>query len=487
MKAVELADRQRAFVGLLSCPLVTPWSNETLYLLVHRHFHTLRTWCARVDYRLMHVEQSYRLRRLPLSQTLFNTVTGANPSLGVTIPPQAETPTRGQLLLRLYAAACLDGQNRSSVTLQDLSNEVRNSAAARNGWPYNPESRWHRKMFIDAVAWLVTSGVLEERTSSEMLLNWENTGEGIGGGYLVHHDALMLLLDTEDITLALGRESGSGSSGSSGSFGAPLHEAPSEVAPAGASDLSGIHEETTANADKARNVATDTKDFLAEPVANLVDTPQNITAKTTVAPSSPATAPDALDFAETRDTRGVRLLRMLLEQQAIDIATLPEADREYLTGPQRSRLIAQAEEMTGGAVEVHSDLVVLSLHADLGVPESVLLQFPQSTTLDWVALAFIGILAANHGSTVIPREAVATHGKALYDQVRGQLTKKLKESPGVLTSQVGTRLEELGLVRRDKASWQLTGLAARYRDAQLVAEATHESGAGNETEALTLW
>ena len=55
MKVVELADRQRAFVGLLACPLVTPWSNEALYLLVHRHFHALQTWCQRVDYRLIHL------------------------------------------------------------------------------------------------------------------------------------------------------------------------------------------------------------------------------------------------------------------------------------------------------------------------------------------------------------------------------------------------------------------------------------------------
>ena len=72
MKVVELADRQRAFVGLLACPLVTPWSNEALYLLVHRHFHALQTWCQRVDYRLIHVEQSYRLRRLPLTLSLIH-------------------------------------------------------------------------------------------------------------------------------------------------------------------------------------------------------------------------------------------------------------------------------------------------------------------------------------------------------------------------------------------------------------------------------
>lgn len=453
MKVVELADRQRAFVGLLACPLVTPWSNETLYLLVHRHFHALQTWCQRVDYRLMHVEQSYRLRRMPLAPTPPAPPTApdtppANPALGVTIPPQPETPTRGQLLLRLYTAACLDGQNRSSVTLQDLSNEVRNSAAARHGWHYNPESRLQRKMFIDAVEWLVAFGVLEERTSSEMLLNWENTGEGIGGGYLVHHDALMLLLDTEDITLALG--SGSGSPGSVPS-GFPVHEVPAEDA--------------------------------AESNGELTEIPKPEPAE----PNAAETLPETANWDTTRDTRGTRLLRMLLEQQAIEVASLPEADREYLFGPQRSRLVAQAEEMTGGTVEAHSDLVVLSLHADLGVPEDVLLQFPQSTTLDWAALAFIGILAANHGQDSIPREAVATHGKALYDLVKGQLTKKLKESPGVLTSQVGNRLEALGLVRRDKDSWQLTGLAARYRDAQLLAEATHESDTGNETEALTLW
>lgn len=425
LKATEQADCQRAFVGLLSKPLVTPWSDETLYLLVHRHLHTLQTWCRRVHYRLMHVEQTYRLRRPPLpGMSLLDSVSIAN----------QESFTRTEILLRLYVAACLDGSNRSSVTLQDLSNEVRNSSQMRGVCVYEPDIQLHRRRFVKALEWLNSMGILEERTAAEMRENWENTGEGIGAGYLIHHDALMLLLDTEDISTALAAARPSGDA---------VHEAPTETAR-----------------------------FVDDDVS-----PQNQVSETAT-------------LSDGRDPRGVRLLRMLIEQEAIDVAALREPEREYLFGPQRTRLFAQAEEMTGGEVEIHSDLILLGLHADLGVPESALLQFPQSNTLDWMALAFISALMETSGADSVSVHEAKVCGERLYQEHKDQLTKDLSESPQVLVSKLRQRLESLGLLQCSDTEWRLTGLAARYREAQLSADAPHEPSSQTtetETEALTLW
>ena len=91
MQRADDADKQRAFLGLLACQLVTPWSHPTIYPLVHRHAATLTTWSARLGYRLVHLDRCYRLRRVPID--------------GRVAAPVVEPPRRHVLLLAQYAAA----------------------------------------------------------------------------------------------------------------------------------------------------------------------------------------------------------------------------------------------------------------------------------------------------------------------------------------------------------------------------------------------
>lgn len=191
MLRADQADRQRAMVGLLAHQLVTPWTNPELYALVHRHAHILSTWSARLGYRLAHIDQCYRLRRIPID--------------GTVAVPIGSPPSRSELLLLLYAAACLDDHREESITLQDLSDVVHLSTAGLGRWPYDPNLRSHRREFVRAIGRLIAYGALEQRTDDQFLEGWERRGEGIGAGYVLHRDALTLLIDTGDVDLALAR------------------------------------------------------------------------------------------------------------------------------------------------------------------------------------------------------------------------------------------------------------------------------------------
>lgn len=50
---------------------------------------------------------------------------------------------------------------------------------------------------------LVSHGVLEARTDELLREGWEQTGSGIGAGYVLHREALVLLIDTDDVDVAL--------------------------------------------------------------------------------------------------------------------------------------------------------------------------------------------------------------------------------------------------------------------------------------------
>ena len=185
------AEIQAAFTGLMANPLVTPWRHPELHMLVHRHATTLSIWVKRVGYLLVGSNRCYRLRR---------------PSIGGRVAlPAATPPPRGQLVLLLYAASCLEASAGESLTLQELSDDVARLVQINGGWPYDPNRRPDRQRLLAAVHMLTTYGVLEERTSGTLQNDWERTGSGIGAGYLLHRDALMLLVDTDDVDLALAR------------------------------------------------------------------------------------------------------------------------------------------------------------------------------------------------------------------------------------------------------------------------------------------
>ncbi len=371
-RAVDLAAKQTAFAGLLASPLVTPWTDPPLYALVTRHERDLETWCARLAYRLVRIDRSIRLRRTPV---------GGPPALGEGVPPR-----RRPLVLALVAAAALEDQHDDSLTLDDLSDAVRRTTGVHSLSPYDPTQRAHRVDLVAAVRLLVTHGVLEQRTQrADLLDSWERDGAGIGAGYVVHRDALVLLVDTRDAELALA--------------------------------------------------------------------------------GRPAAA----------DSRGVRLLRALVETQALHPLELDDGDRGYLAG-QRGRLIAQAEEMTGGTVEVRSDALVLVLPSDRGLPAELFVGFPEVTAADWVALALLdGAIAAAGPAEVpgrrrCPDAEVRRLATDVHDEFGPRLTVQLREGPDAVRAAAEQQVVAAGLVRVTEAGdWLIAPEAARYRDADLAA------------------
>ncbi|CAL8977720.1 hypothetical protein TESS_TESS_01421 [Tessaracoccus sp. O5.2] len=169
------------------------------------------------------------------------------------------------------------------------------------------------------------------------------------------------------------------------------------------------------------------------------------------------------------DTRGVRLLRQLIESQGILVAELPPDEQQYLVG-QRSRLASLAEEMTGGTVEMRADLILLVLPADRALPASVQLDFPAATAKDWVALRLLDDVArsATDGTRTCPRDRVTALARELHATHGRNLTRAMQDAPDQVLVAAEGRLRDLGLLRvLPDGSWQLTPLAARFRGADL--------------------
>ena len=139
----DLAERQAAFTGLLAHPLLAPWTDPVLCRLVLRHEHTLEVWCARLGYRLVRIDQCFRLRRSPLD--------------GLAASPRVTPPPRRPLVLALLVAALLEDHSQDSITLQEISDTLRHFAAANRFVPYDPDHRSHRVALVAAVHLLVAA------------------------------------------------------------------------------------------------------------------------------------------------------------------------------------------------------------------------------------------------------------------------------------------------------------------------------------------
>jgi len=365
----DLTERQTAFTGLLAHPLVAPWTNPTLYRLVHRHEHTLHVWCARLGYRLIRIDRCFRLRRSPIE--------------GRTATPRTTPPQRRPLVLALLAAAILEDHRQDSITLQEISDDVRHFAAANRFVAYDPEHRSHRVALLAGVRLLIAHGVLDQRTHrGELLDSWERTGGGIGAGYLIRRDALVLLVDTRDVELAL----------------------------------------------------------------------------------HPIEAGEA--------ARGQLILRELIETQALHPLELDAGLATYLNS-QRRRLVDQAEEMTGGTVELRSDAWVLLLPSDQSVEPGLVIDFPEATAADWVALAMLEAVGRRggvqpDGRRHCPGSVVAGLAADLHAEHAQRLTVALRESAEVVRTAAENQLQSAGLLQVDAAGdWYLQAEAGRYRSADL--------------------
>lgn len=188
-------DAHRAFVGLLARPLVTPATDPELHRLVVRHLKAVTDAARRLGYRVQRVGRTVRLVRVP--------VAGA-----VTAPPMpADAPARRVLSLACCLAACCE-EISGTVTLQRLSDMVRDLVAAPGMrlQAYDPDTpaSGSRRQLRDAARLLEHWGVLRLRTSDDTLMDaWTETGRGIGAGYEVDREALLLLTSPDVLELAL--------------------------------------------------------------------------------------------------------------------------------------------------------------------------------------------------------------------------------------------------------------------------------------------
>lgn len=194
--AADVREAQRAFLGLLARPLVTPATDATLHRQVVQRQQTVIDYARRVGYRIQRVGQAVRLIRVPLGGE-------------VTAPPWPDgAPDRRLLSLACRLAACCEDIS-GAVTLQRLSDMVRDLSAAPGVHlsGYDPDDRVQRVHLRDAAGILAHWGVLRRRTSDERLLDeWTESGAGPGAGYEVDRDALLLITSPDVLNLALSPE-----------------------------------------------------------------------------------------------------------------------------------------------------------------------------------------------------------------------------------------------------------------------------------------
>ncbi len=193
MDRTAAGDSQRAFVALLSRPLVTPASDPELHRQLTRNAKAVADAARRLGYRVAIVGRAIRLVRVPAA--------------GVVTAPPAPLDQPGRRVLALtcvLAAACED--TSGGATLARLSDLVAQNSTASTSTvtAYDPGSLAHRRALLRAAHELEHWGVLRRRTRDERLLDeWTEGGAGIGAGYDIDRDALMLLTSPDVLNLAL--------------------------------------------------------------------------------------------------------------------------------------------------------------------------------------------------------------------------------------------------------------------------------------------
>lgn len=169
-------------------------------------------------------------------------------------------------------------------------------------------------------------------------------------------------------------------------------------------------------------------------------------------------------------TRRQRLLRILVEDTALLYADLHPLDAEYARA-QRSWLAGQAADMTGGAVEIRAEGMLLRLPDDRAVSSAVTPPFPAATAGRWFALKVLDAATAGRdpdesGRVMLTGAQVDAVLARVYADNFQALTKELRESPARLRPAVQPILAGLGLVRADGDGWAVLPVAGRFRGAR---------------------
>lgn len=186
------AQARLTFLRLLCRPLVTATQDRDLYRDVLRYAKQIDDYCRRLEYRRSHLGGAIRLVRTPILGTV------------IAPPRPLDFPSRRVLTLTaLVAAACEEVEG--GVTLVKLSDLVTELCAStdRPIRPYDPDQLTERRHLVKAVDLLEFWGVLRRRTTLVSdVAGWTETRTGIGAGYDVDREALLLFVNPDTIALA---------------------------------------------------------------------------------------------------------------------------------------------------------------------------------------------------------------------------------------------------------------------------------------------
>ena len=185
---------------------------------------------------------------------------------------------------------------------------------------------------------------------------------------------------------------------------------------------------------------------------------------------------EGLDDSARGATRGQRMLRALVESTALLYADLHPTDAEYARA-QRSWLAGQATDMTGGAVEMRAEGLLLRLRDDSPAAAEATPAFPAATTGSWFALKMLdaaikaGPPQDDAGRVKLSSAAVDAIAAHLHAEHHRALTRALADGPGRIRVVAEDLLVGLGLLRvGGDGGWTLLPTAARYRDPKAVWE-----------------
>lgn len=385
------AHARLTFLRLLCRPLVTAAQDRDLYRDVLRHAKQIDEYCKRLDYRRSHLGGAIRLVR--------------NPVLGTVIAPTRPPgfpPRRVLTLTALLATACEEVEG--GVTLVRLSDLVTELCATtdRPIRPYDPDQLNERRNLVKAADLLEYWGVLRRRTTLVAdVAGWTEHRTGIGAGYDVDREALLLFVHPDTLALAATQR-------------ALLTQA----------------EAATDPDDDARHAHE----------------------------------------AHRQATRVVRQLRTLIETPGLLYADLP-ADERDLARTQRGLRADAVLGLIGGGVEARREgLVWISQEDDC--PTTMV--WPTPKTKSWAAL-MVADKAGRDGDRADDGTVHLSPG--LVDDILEDLTewkgeyfrRDLREDRDALRLAVEQTLTWLGLltVHPDR-SWDLSPLAGRYRDPELI-------------------
>ncbi len=193
----DIAERQRAFTGLLAHPVLDRWRYPELFALVRnpRHRPVLVDWFkSRLDYDLVVSESAARLFRRPIGN-------------GVVAPRRYTAPGRRVLTLAVLGAAVAEDAEDLTTT-QELSDRVRvltlRDDVGLAG--YDGDRFIDRSQFVKAVGVLVDAGVLRpvDRDDEDRREGWAHHRDAVGGAYEVVRQLLLRLVDPVALSAALG-------------------------------------------------------------------------------------------------------------------------------------------------------------------------------------------------------------------------------------------------------------------------------------------